>query len=350
MQSHNRILIVDDNSTNVALLEDLLSDDYSVATAASGEEALALALDFCPALILLDIMMPGINGYETCQRIRSDPILRNVKIIMVSAKAMVSERLKGYESGADDYITKPFDEEELLAKVRVYLRLKHIEELDQLKSDMLSLLSHEVRTPLNGILPTLEMLLLEEDMNAEERREWFEMMQQSVKRLLSLFDKAMTLCAMQAGIYDFQLEPDDLCSVVRDAVCAVTSRASACHMQIDQVLPDAAAILLDRARMRDVVTAMLDNAIRFSPAEVHVVVEVSHDDDRFCLTVTDQGTGIDPEVLPHVFEEFTQADIRHHTEGQGLSLAIARQIVLAHNGTIEAESIEGSGTSFTVRF
>ena len=121
MQRQSRILLVDDNPTNLAILEEMLDDEYRWEAATSGEEALEIAPDFQPDLILLDVMMPGINGYETCRRIRANPALRNVKIVMVSAKALVSERLEGYDAGADDYLTKPFDEKELLAKVRVYL-------------------------------------------------------------------------------------------------------------------------------------------------------------------------------------------------------------------------------------
>ncbi len=349
MPRQSKILIVDDNPTNVEILEKILGDDYQLATAATGEETLEIAPAFQPALILLDIMMPGIDGYETCRRLRATPTLRATKIMMVSAKAMVEERLQGYEAGASDYLTKPYNNHELRAKVRASLQQKHIEALDQLKSAMLSRLSHEIRTPLNGIIPILEMLMSEENMTAEERREMFAMMRQSATRLLGLFEKAMTLCTMRAGTYDFHVAPDDLCSIVRDAVCALTSRASVRHVQLHQALPDAAPTTLDRAQMTDVVAAILDNAVRFSPPEACVSIKIAHDDDYVCLTITDQGVGIDPSVLPRVFEEFTQADMTHHTEGQGLSLTIARQIVLAHNGTIEAESTEGSGTTVTVR-
>ena len=106
MQGQNTILIVDDNPNNVFILEELLGEDYQLATASSGEEALSLVQEYVPALILLDIMMPGINGYETCRRIRALPPLRHMKIIMVSANGMLSERLQGYAAGADDYIMK----------------------------------------------------------------------------------------------------------------------------------------------------------------------------------------------------------------------------------------------------
>ena len=121
MSKRPRILIVDDHPLNVQILEDLLEDDYQLAMATSGEEALTLTTAFAPDLILLDVMMPGMDGYETCRRIRAMPISSYTKIIMVSAKAMPSEREQGFEAGADGYITKPFENADLMDKVRLSL-------------------------------------------------------------------------------------------------------------------------------------------------------------------------------------------------------------------------------------
>ena len=128
MSQLSRLLIVDDHPTNIFCLKELLEDDYQLTTAMSGEEALALAPVCRPDLVLLDVMMPGIDGYETCRRLRALPELHHTKILMVSARAMLQERMQGYEAGADDYIVKPFEEEELLAKIRVYVRLTPIDE------------------------------------------------------------------------------------------------------------------------------------------------------------------------------------------------------------------------------
>ena len=127
MQEKRKILAVDDNLTNLAVVEELLGSHYVLMTASTGEDALKIAQEFQPDLIVLDIMMPGIDGYEVCRQMRMNPSLRYTKIIMVSVRATVAERLKGYQAGADDYLTKPYDEEELLAKIRAHLRLKAFE-------------------------------------------------------------------------------------------------------------------------------------------------------------------------------------------------------------------------------
>ena len=126
MQEKNKILAVDDKPINLAVIAELLESQYDLRTVSAGMDALKVAREFLPDIILLDIMMPGMDGYEVCRRLRADSTLRHTKIIIVSAKAMISERLKGYQAGADDYVIKPFNEDELLAKIRVYLRLTPI--------------------------------------------------------------------------------------------------------------------------------------------------------------------------------------------------------------------------------
>ena len=348
MRHNGKILIVDDNATNIAILEEVLSDQYKLHPARSGEEALEALEEFRPDAVLLDIMMPGIDGYETCRRIRANPAHKSVKVIMVSAKAMVSERLKGYEAGADDYITKPFEEDELLAKVRVYLRLKSVEEVDQLKSDVLQLLNHETRTPLNLIMGPLELLMSEEAVSSRVRTTCLEIVNRSAERLQELFEKSLKLCAMKAGKWEFQFTKTDLSEVITKATAEVSALASERDVKIEKELEHAIAEV-DAKEMEYVVTALLDNAIRFSPQGGHVVVGVSADPDYLKLNVSDQGDGIDPSLIDRMFEELNGYDVAHHTHGQRLSLAIARQVAMAHEGTINVDSQKGAGTTFIVQ-
>ncbi|MHC4242408.1 MAG: hybrid sensor histidine kinase/response regulator [Planctomycetota bacterium] len=349
MQLQNKILAVDDDVVDIKIVEKLLGREYEFRTASTGEQALEIATDFQPDIILLDNMLPGIDGREVCQQIRANSRLRHTKIIMVSGKTMVSERVEAYEAGADDYITKPFDEDELLAKIRVYLRLKSVEEVDQFKTNVLTLLGHEARTPLNGLIASSEMLMSEENVDIKEQKLFMEMVYESAKRLHSLFEKVMLLSSLKSGNQQFNMEPAELHEVVREAICEVIPKAAERNVKIQEQFDASPNVCLDKNEIKRVITAILDNAIRFSPSDGSVTAGISSDNEDVCLSVSDQGEGIDSDYLPYVFEELSDPDVAHHSEGHGLSLAIARQVVLQHNGTISAESTKGSGTTFTMR-
>jgi CheY-like chemotaxis protein len=131
MQTKKKVLAVDDGELNIEIIKEVLDDEYTLKTATTGEEALQIAVDFLPDIILLDIMLPGMDGYIVCQQIRANPALRHTRIIMVSAKAMTSERIEGYQAGANVYIAKPFDENELLTKIRQQIRLADMEKEEE---------------------------------------------------------------------------------------------------------------------------------------------------------------------------------------------------------------------------
>ncbi len=343
----SRILVVDDNPRNVAILKKILSKEHEVATAASGEEALATASGFVPDLILLDIMMPGIDGYETCRRLRIRPDLKQTKIIMVSAKAMVSERLEGYEAGADDYVTKPFDEDELVAKIRVYLRLKSVEEVDRLKSELLALLNHETRTPLTFMIAPTEMLLNDPQIS-DEQRELLQMVHDGAKRLHRLVERVSFLSSLKTGACRFEMQPLDLVSLVQGEMTKAEPTAATHQVKLECRLPQTCAMTGDAPRLKLVVSSVLDNAIRFSREGQTVELELAVEEARALLSITDHGTGIDPDFLPRIFEEFAVSNVQHHSTGHGLSLAAARLIVLRHRGTLLARSEVGAGTTFRI--
>jgi two-component system sensor histidine kinase/response regulator len=349
MQQRDKILAVDDDAIDIITIEKLLGERYDLRKATTGEEAMEIAAEFRPDIILLDNMMPGIDGGQVCRQIRADSGLRHTKIIMVSGKSMVSERIEAYQAGADDYITKPFNEDELLAKIRVYLRLKSVEEVDQFKTDVLTLLCHEARTPLNSLIAPAEMLMSGEEIDADDRKLLIEMMHSAARRLHHFFENVMLLSSLKSGKCQFNPKPIDLREVVHEAVCDVATSAADRRIKIEEKFDAGLTVNLDPKQIRRVVASILDNAIRFSPKGARVNVYVTGDNEYLNVSVTDRGEGIDPDYLPYVFEELSNADIDHHSQGQGLSLAIARQIIQQHNGTIGVESAKGSGTTFTVR-
>lgn len=189
MELKRKILVVDDCDTNLAIMKTILGDDYLLKLALSGEEAMMIAEAFQPDLILLDIMMPGIDGYEVCRWMRTDTTLRKSKIIMVSAKAMLSERMEGYAAGADDYLTKPFEKDELKAKVRVFMRMKSVEEVEILKSDMLTQFNRELSNRLHGIMLPTTILKTDNGLTATERRMLADIVYHNAKHLQDLLEE-----------------------------------------------------------------------------------------------------------------------------------------------------------------
>lgn len=341
----HRVLAVDDNPRDLTIVEKTLGGQYQLVTASSGEEALYLAPRYRPDLVLLDIMMPGLDGFETCKRLRAIPSLSNCKIILVSARATTADRLDGYSAGADDYVTKPFDSEELLAKLRVYLRLKSVEEVDHLKSDLLDILSHETRTPLTAILSPAA-LLLEDPTLSEEQREFVEMIRSGGQRLLALVDKVAYLSQLKAGLVPRALGLLDMEEVAEQAIADVRARAARADVAIRLVADSTAPIAGDHEQIRCALDSMLDNAVRLSPASGVVRVGIRLSGPWVEVSVSDQGPGIAPEFIGHVFDEFAVHEVHHHGHGHGLSLATARLIVEQHGGSVGVESERDSGSTF----
>lgn len=196
----HKILLVDDDNTNIELLKAILADqdDYELEAANDGQEALAVAATFSPDIILLDVNMPVMDGYACCQHLKQDDTMFRAKIIMLTANVTREDILKGYRAGADDYVKKPFEMMELLAKIRVYLRLKTHEELNRLKNETMAMVCHELNTPLNGILPVIMLLKLDD--LTESQKQLVDMLEDSSQRLHALVKKSIDMAKDRTGI------------------------------------------------------------------------------------------------------------------------------------------------------
>jgi two-component system sensor histidine kinase/response regulator len=336
----NRILIVDDDPLNVAILEEVLEEGFTLATASSGVEALRVAAEFKPDLFLLDIMMPEMDGYETCRRLRQNPELRFVKIILISAKAMLSERLKGYEAGADDYVTKPFDHAELLAKVKVFLRLKSTEEVSQLKTDFLVLLSHETRTPLNHILAPAELLAMEGSMEFRERKNLSQMVISGAERLRSLFEEAMFFFSFKTGRVHMEYDSVDLSALAMEVIQHQAGSASRRGVRVDLQAPEQLVIRGDRASIRALLSAALTQAMASESREI--ALSLSAGETEADITVPFDWEGDDPALVREAFEVFQVRDLRHHGTQTNLELPMIREIAQRHGGSVFAD-LTGAG-------
>jgi signal transduction histidine kinase len=341
-----KILAVDDNPVNLAVLRSVFAE-YDLQTAESGSDALDIAARFRPDLVLLDIVMPEPDGYETCRRIRADAASQHAKIILVSAKASLDERLAGYRAGADDYVTKPFAVDELSAKVRVYLKLKSVEEIEAVKDRMIEVLQHSSRAPLNNIISYAEMLADEGFADEAVRAEALKIILRHARRLHRLLDKGGLLAGMKSGKHVFEFTPGDLSAVVRRALEELAPQVMEKSIAVHGTIPRRCESTFDERAVLFVVRALLENAVGFSRPGGAVEVDLKPDDDDAVLTVVDHGEGIAAHLLPRVFEPFGNPEASLYNRGDGLSLAIAQQIAAAHHAQLHASGDEAHGAAFT---
>ncbi len=347
MNIQDKVLVVDDNPVNVDILQESLGNKCNLKVATSGEEALEIASQFKPNVILLDIMMPGIDGYETCRRIRKNPQLRFIKIIMVSAKAMINERLEGYNSGADDYLTKPFDDDELYSKVKVFLKLKFTEEIDRLKSNLLSLISHELRTPLNSIIGFSSILSKSTNLEDKERM-YLQNVINGGNKILEFSKKALLLCDLKEAS-SLNLESISIDMFIKKITKKLQIKASTAGIRIVIGNRLDKNVDIDQFLMEHALTFVLENAIKFSPHEGVVSIAAELCKNNLLIKVEDQGKGIDEKEMQSMFDEFSVDDVSHHSEGQGLSLAIAQNIAKIHGGELSAGNRSEEGAVFVFK-
>jgi CheY-like chemotaxis protein len=364
-RGRDTILIVDDMPANIKILGQLLRVQYDVRIATGGEKALAVAgSDSPPDLVLLDIMMPGMDGYEVCRRLKTDSRLKDIPVIFITAKGEVEDETKGFEIGAVDYIIKPFSPSIVMARVRTHLALKRqrdklakmardLTELNHMKDNLLAVCSHDLRSPLNGILGFAD-LLLEKAYLEPEDRDGLAHIKASGNVLLGLVNDILDLSKARAEQVDLKKEPLLLSEVVE------TSIRSLKHLAIrkKQTLAyedqsEGCRILGNASALGRVFNNLLSNAIKFTPEEgtVRVAIETAHK-GGIRAKITDTGIGIPQDRIPYLFDQFTRTS-QMGTGGEpgtGLGMSIVKEILEKHEAPIEVESEPGRGSCFTLTF
>jgi K+-sensing histidine kinase KdpD len=346
---NNKILIIDDEIINIHLYSDILSQtDYEIETAINGEEALNILNTFIPDLILMDVMMPGMTGYEVCRKVRNIPRHCFTKIIMISACTDLDERLQGYQAGADDYMTKPIEKEEFLAKINVFIKLKKAEELDQLKSDLLTLFSHETKTPLNAIFG-FSGLLKESPNLSKSEKIYVENMIKAGNHLLTFVDKTILLCELKKS-YALEKTSQYLNDHIKDIVLQHQEVSLKKNVSINQICSGSIQLHADWTLLYKMIEYLIDNALKYSP-ENETVTIIGQIKDNICqLQIIDRGKGIPENDLQFIFDPFAIKNIQNHQAGQGLSLSICRHIMMHHGGTIYASNLPDGGACLTCEF
>lgn len=361
-QVAERILIVDDMPANIKVLGETLKTDYNLSFARSGQKALEIATAHPHDLILLDIMMPEINGYTVCRRLKANPNTRNVPVIFITAKTREEDEAKGFELGAVDYITKPFSPALVLARVRTHLELKrhrdHLEEMIQertnqlIHSDRLATLgmisaavAHEIRNPLFFISGSVELIqqTLKEKETDEEVFSSLERIIDGTRRI----DKLIDTLRKYSGHETMRKKKCRLSDIIDDALNLLSYQFRKGGITFVTAISPELELYCDPQKLSQVFVNLLNNAgSAMGTRGGRVTLSAEQAADHLLIRIRDNGPGVDPGEADRIFEPFFTT--KGKDEGTGLGLFIVRNIIEEHSGKIYLSPPAGRGAEFNI--
>ncbi|HBV13616.1 MAG TPA: hybrid sensor histidine kinase/response regulator [Brevundimonas sp.] len=365
------LLLVDDLEENLLALEALLKSEGVVCLKArSGDEALELLLVHDVALALLDVQMPGMDGFQLAEFMRGNVNARHIPIIFVTAgSADLQRRFRGYEAGAVDFIQKPIEADILRSKAKVFIELYRqrmeslaqrneleayanaLREADRRKNDFIAMLGHELRNPIMALHAGLQLLQRQSD---EERKAVIHArMEVQAHHLSRLIEDLLDVARIDQGKISLQQERVSLQSIVDSAIDTSRPRIEAASHELTVSLPPEPVWLNgDFTRLSQVISNLLANAAKYTPREGRILLSVDVEQDQIRIDVADNGIGVSADLKDRIFELFAQSkgpDDRSR-DGLGIGLALVKQLVELHGGTIDlASDGPGLGSCFTVR-
>jgi signal transduction histidine kinase len=361
MDKKPQILIVDDEPYARQAIEMLLmKESYELFFAEDAHEALAQLDDEIPDVILSDVMMPNMDGFELCQRIKRNPKWNHVPIILVTALDSKQDLARGLEAGADDFLHKPINGLELRARVRSMLRIKlrhdELQAALQMRQDLANMIVHDIRSPLSTILIYCDLLEAELDGNVQT----LETIRGEANRLSSFLTDMLMMAKMEHGRLMLSQSPVDINELAMAVRDSYQPMARLKEIDLDLDLPEESSKLsLDANLWRRVLDNLVSNAVKFSPTGGKITLRVRYDgpgpsgsngsSPHLNLQVIDEGPGIAAEHFETIFDKFKiVATGRRDVKQVGLGLAFCKMVVEAHNGRISVAANEPRGSIFTV--
>jgi len=359
------LLVVDDTEDNLDLLEFALKrKPIRMLRASSGRQCLQIAQEQNPDVILLDIQMPEMDGFETLMHLRANPMTAKIPVIFLTAQRKDASSIEqGLELGADEYLTKPIDTEELLVRSKMLVRIKRAEtELERTKADFMAMLVHDLRSPLNGIKSVIDFYKELRDQGKVFTAEQLGLLDtagDSARRMLELINDILDLSKFEAGNMALDKQkiplPIILDTVVRETELQFKQKGISVVKDYGGNLPD---VLVDAEKVGQVVMNILSNALKFTKAGGSVAVATAEVTEAsggspepkkmVKISITDTGVGIPAEEIPKLFERYKQVSSAKRTKakGTGLGLSICKLIIESHGGKIGVESEPGKQTMF----
>lgn len=360
-QAH--ICIVDDNQlAREIIIEQLSLEPYHVDQVASGIELLDKFDTLNPDVILMDVMMPQMSGYDVCHAIKQDANRKHTPIILVTALNGREDVIKGLESGADEFLSKPVNGSELRARVRTMLRIKNqydsMQTLMQLREDLAQMLIHDMRNPLT-VATLYNNIMLRRDQLPPRDKEYALQLRDSLRQLTGFLDEILTVARMEQGMLKLDRSPEDVNKLLTTVAKSHQDLAQLQGVALLLDLPETHSLVpLDAPLFKRVMDNLLSNAFKYAPENSQVTVRLRYrmEDDtavhpttRLCLQVIDEGPGIAPENYERIFNKFEVVALKKAGQVQvGLGLAFCKLVVEAHGGCIFASSNSPTGAIFTI--
>jgi signal transduction histidine kinase len=361
------LLIVDDEEKNIKLLKGMLhSENYAIHEALNGETALKKIAEVMPDLILLDVMMPNLNGFEVCQKLKQDKKTRSIPITMVTALKEKEDRLKAMEVGADDFLSKPVDRTELLIRVRSLLRIKQyhdelykkyleiseihakLKELEEYKEGLLQMIVHDLKNPLFAISANIELLLFKKDSLSATQSSSLENCLDYCYDLNEIIQQLLDVHKIEQGKLKLNREELNVTPLIEELLQQFRPKAEVKKVIVSYSNSNGiTSVAADKSLIKRVVANLIDNGIRHTPEGG--IVQISSEPIKklngLCISVNDSGDGIAPQYHQKIFNKFEQGDLQKKGVAvgtAGLGLAFCKMAVELHGGKIWVES-NGSG-------
>jgi signal transduction histidine kinase len=348
------IMIVDDTPTNLSVLIDYLNDfGFELLIAVDGEGALISAEAGKPDLILLDIMMPGMDGYETCRRLKENPVTKEIPVIFISALSESMDKVKGFSSGGVDYITKPFQQDEVLARITTHLTIqrqkKELAALNATKDKFFSVISHDMRgifTPILGSSDLIRRMVQKYD--DPKLTKFSNNLSISVKNALKLFENLLEWSRIQRDGITFEPTQLSLKIMVEQTVELFQEHQKSKHIEIINNIHDDYQVWADKNMIQTVFRNLISNALKFSHSGGAITLDAKMNDNKIEVSVTDSGIGMSPDNVAKLFT-LNQTKSSKGTDGEkgtGLGLILCKEFIEKHGEKIWVNSTIGKGTAF----
>jgi len=350
------ILIVDDNLKNLQLTAKLLKDEgYLISLSQSGQAALIQLDQQKPDLILLDIMMPEMDGLEVCTRIKQDDNLKEIPVIFLTAKNETEDLLEGFNVGGIDYITKPFKREELLIRVKNHLELagsrKKIIEMNKTRDKLYSIIAHDIRSPLSNISMVIQSIADKIiNPNSNDFNEIINGVGESTKYTLTLLENLLKWTELQNNSIAISPNTLDVYPILTDCVNLLKANAGCKKIVVNLNVQTNASAYFDEISMHTVFRNIIANAIKFTPASGSIIISSSVNADFLEIRIKDNGVGMKADVLDKIFKKHEPHTTvgTNREQGTGLGLFLVKDFIEKNNGKLEVNSKLGEGTEVTV--